>query len=190
MVSPLPVAEDAAYRSPDQNAVQEVHHIRATYSQSGLYRNNGSTAPLWTIRYFSRPREGLVHIGPDGNHLIFGAEDTFVGWFFQRGTSLAAYSVQDVVSNYRIKTFMNLSFPSCVWSHFDADRMTYAVRTNHGEEFTFDVTTGTLISQRTSWTLYIAEAVAGIATVSGIVVAVLLFCRRHRAKQKSCSMAP
>jgi len=39
----------------------------AKYPKSGLYRNDGSAEPLWTIDWYSR---GGVHLFPDGKYLI------------------------------------------------------------------------------------------------------------------------
>ncbi len=115
------------------------------YSESGLYRNDGSTTPLWNIQYFSRPQRGDVYIAPDGEHLIFGADGFFAGWFFAHGRRLAGYTVDDLVSHKLVKSMMSFRVPTCLWDHFDADSMTYTVHTNQGEEFTFDATTGGLI---------------------------------------------
>lgn len=81
MVSPLPVDEDAGHDLFDGN---EIRRIRARHSQSGLYHNDDSTTPLWTIEYFSRPNE--IHIAPDGEHLIVGADDWFVACFYAKGS--------------------------------------------------------------------------------------------------------
>lgn len=33
----------------DRRRAEEYRHIQETYPQSGLYRNDGSTEPLWTV---------------------------------------------------------------------------------------------------------------------------------------------
>ena len=180
MVSPLPVDEDAGHPSYDGN---EIRQIRAKYSKSGLYRNDGSTKPLWTIQYFSRPRQAEVYIAPDGEHLIFGADEWFVGWFFARGRSLAVYTVDDLVSYCRVKSLLSLRLTSCVWSHFDADSLTYTIRTNQGEEFTFDVTTGQVIRTQSPWPLCFAATFVGIIVALGFAMVFVLRRRRQKAAQ-------
>jgi hypothetical protein len=172
MVSPLPIAEDAGHPAFDKNAISEIHSIRSKYSECGLYRNDGSTTPLWNIQYFSRPREGQVYIAPDGEHLVFGAEDFFVGWFFTKGESVGAYTLRDLVSCWRAKSLITFRLPTCVWSDFDADGMTYTVRTNQGEEFTFDVNTGRMIEARSPWPLNFTAICIGLIGVLGSAVVV------------------
>lgn len=175
----MPVSEDAEYGYPDENRIKEIRSIREQYSESGLYRNDGSTTPLWNIQYFSRPQRGDVYIAPDGEHLIFGADGFFAGWFFAHGRRLAGYTVDDLVSHKLVKSMMSFRVPTCLWDHFDADSMTYTVHTNQGEEFTFDATTGGLIGAKSPWPAYFAAICAGLIAVLGVTVLV----RRHRARQ-------
>ena len=181
MVSPLPVGADAASWF-DKEQVGEIRRIRAVYSQCGLYRNDGTTTPLWNIEYFSRPQQ--VYIAPDGKHLIVGAEDLFVGSFFADGKSLAGYgySLRDIVAFSVVKSVLSLRQPSCVSSSFDADNLTYTVRTNQGEEFTFDVTTGRMVKVRSPWPLFFAVICVGVIAALGLLV-VLRSRKRQNAER-------
>jgi hypothetical protein len=176
MVSPLSIDQDAG-SGPLED--KQVRPIRAKYLQSGLYRNDGSTTPLWTIDYFSRHE---VHIAPDGEHLVVAADDQFVGNFYAKGKRLAGYgySLSELVSFVRFKSMMSLRFPSCVWSNYDANNLTYTVRTNQGEEFVFDVTTGRLVGRRSPWALYFGLSLAGVLTALGFAT-VLIVRRRRRS---------
>ena len=178
MVSPLSIDQDAGHPIADEN---EIRQIRAKYAQSGLYQNDGSTTPLWTIEYFSRPHK--LHIAPDGEHLIVGADDWFVASFFAKGNRLAGYgySVSDLVPFSRVKSLVSLRYPSCVWSDFDANNLSYTVRTNQGEEFIFDVTTGSVVGRHSPWPFYFGLTLAGVVAALGF--ATVLIVRRGRQKR-------
>src|SRR5579863_9000098 len=51
MISPLPLDSDAG--SFMEKVALEIRHIRQVYSQSGLYRNDGSTTPLWIVDWYA-----------------------------------------------------------------------------------------------------------------------------------------
>ncbi|WP_145245100.1 hypothetical protein [Aeoliella mucimassa] len=55
--------EDEAERMA---TVAEMRRLEATYSVSGVYRNDGSTTPLWTLSQFV----SLAKVSPDGNRVI------------------------------------------------------------------------------------------------------------------------
>jgi hypothetical protein len=186
MVSPLSVDQDAGHHLADGN---EIRQIRAKFSQSGLYQNDGSTTPIWTIEYFSRPHE--LHIAPDGEHLIVGADDWFVACFFAKGKKLAGYgySVSDLVSFIRVKSLVSFRYPSCVWSDFDANKLRYTVRTNQGETFVFDVTTGGVVETHSPWLSYFLLSVAGVVAASGFATALASRRGGRRPKANKCAAA-
>src|SRR5262245_39214067 len=93
MVSPLPVDEDAGHQAFD---AKEIRFIRATYSQSGVYHNDGTAVPLWTLPYHDGTHE--VFIGPNGKHLVIADNDWngsygHVVSFYSNGIELASYSM-------------------------------------------------------------------------------------------------
>lgn len=51
------------YREP---FVTEIPQIRKTYPKSGLYKNDGSTLPVWTVEWFAQEVEPLS----DGIHIV------------------------------------------------------------------------------------------------------------------------
>lgn len=159
MVSPLPVKQDAGHSAFDQS---EILQIRSKYTQSGLYRNDGSTEPLWTIEY--RGSMDSVHIAPDGKHVILGDKDWLPSWghvvsFYANGKRLAWYRDQELIYCFLTKGVCNnllgRDFSACEEAHFDAQALTYTMKTNQGEVFTFDVTTGRLIRHSSPWLFYV-----------------------------------
>jgi hypothetical protein len=158
MVSPLPVDEDA--RDPFDH---EIRSIRATYAQSGLYHNDGTNTPLWTIRYWIWTQE--VFIAPDGERLVIASDDWFHSYdhvvsFFSNGRELASYSTTDLLSFARLKSLINGEPIDCGGMTFDADALTFTTRTQQGEAFTFDVTTGRLIRHWSPFPVFIAIGTA------------------------------
>lgn len=145
MVSPLPLEEDAR---PGDRHTAEVQAIRAKYRQSGLYRNDGSTKPLWTIQYWDRSE---AYIASDGLHLVV-ADDWYdrrtlhVVTFYRSGTELATHRIDELIPSLHLAMALNGGFMiSRDASVFDDQQLRYRVRTNQGETLEFDVTTGRLV---------------------------------------------
>lgn len=178
MVSPLPADEEA--RDPSDNG-DEIRRIRAVYTQSGLYRNDGSKTPLWTITFFSEPPK--VDIAPDGQHFVIGGYDSLFVSFYSNGNRLAWHDDNELVPAMLLKRILTGRFPSYQSSHFDAQQMTYTLMSNQGEEFVFDVTTGKLIRVRSPWPLIFGLLLAGIVSVVCFVAVYALRRTGHRAKK-------
>ena len=67
------------------------------YTQSGLYRNDGSKTPLWTVDWCGGvwlPSDG-IHLVRSGGWVSFYGEEAFS--FFSRGELLHTYAVRDLV---------------------------------------------------------------------------------------------
>ena len=218
MVSPLPVDEDAG---PPVLDGTEIRGIRATYSQSGMYRNDGSQTPLWTIHYFAWTYH--VHIAPDGRHLIVAGPwsgDSHVVTFLSDGREIASYDIKDllsltrlrqseeitltdcsrhtpcavrdfghtacavyvgigkVISSLCLRSLVTRQYPEYAWSRFDPEETTCTVRTNHGDQFVFDVTTGKILRQCSSW--HVALALVFVAATLGLVALLVLRSRFRR----------
>lgn len=179
MVSPLPVEEDAGHQYFD---AEEIRSIRAAYSQSGLYPNNGDTTPLWTMSYLDWTHE--VFLSPGGKHLVV-ADDPWevsghVATFYSSGAQLASYSDTDLVSWITLKSAMRWRWVNCDGIDFDSNALTFTCRTDQGERFVFDVTTGQVIGHTSPFPQYIAIAVGLIA--GGII----LFGMKKRQPQRGC----
>lgn len=183
MVSPLAVDEDAGHESFDADEIREIRRIRASYSQSGLYRTDGTAAAIWTLPYYDWTHE--VDVASDGKHLVI-ADDNWqrshehVVSFYSNGKKLASYYMTDLISSIDLKSAVNWPNRSleCGGIEFDGDSMTFTSYTNQGEMFVFDVMTGKMIRQWSPFPRIIAGSVmAAIATASFFLIRQL---RRER----------
>lgn len=76
--------------------------LRTKYPCSGLYRNDGSDTPIWTVNWYAL----RVFVHPDGEHLIrngrwprFNDYNELAVAFYRNGNELEKYTVQDLVAN-------------------------------------------------------------------------------------------
>jgi len=73
------------------------------YPSSGLYRNDGTITPLWTVDWWTA--KDSVFVSSDGEHLARvqtdpGPEiDEAALVFYERGKELKRYTMRDLVSN-------------------------------------------------------------------------------------------
>ncbi len=154
--------------------------IRAKYSQSGLYRNDGSAEPLWT--YDGRWGSGTPIIAPDGEHVIFEGDWTDDEYGFRaveftfKGKTIRAYSDLEIIPHWLLKATLNgLSPPSCWQTSFNPEQMTYTIRTNQGEDIVFDVKSGEIIEIRSPFP--IVYGVAFLATATLITIGIVRWRR-------------
>jgi hypothetical protein len=131
--------------------VVKKEEIRSKYSRSGLYRNDGSSAPLWTVDWYSFG----VFVFSDGVHLVkFGPWALSNNYselalaFYRSGEEIERYSVSALVAN---PSSLPHSVSHYMWgrsSSFD-DHPTNRlhVETYNGERYIFDVTSGQIISK-------------------------------------------
>jgi hypothetical protein len=153
MLSPL-LAEDELRRNPNGAG----NEIRRTHSQSGLYRNDGSTVPLWTVDWYAFG----VKVASDGVHLIRPGPWTDTGprgspltpalngeaiSFFANGQLLRTYRINELVDD---PEQLQRSVSHVRWEkdgQFDDGRMEYTLTTLDGNRFVFDVRTGAIVSE-------------------------------------------
>jgi hypothetical protein len=180
MVSPHPVDEDASRH--DREA--EVREIRKTYKQSGLYPNDGSSEPLWTIPYHIP--DYAVYIAPDGRHLVIAMQHWShtisnippggVVFFYRNGEALASYRDYELISCFAFKSMANRLYRGhvidCQEASFDPQARTYTVQTSQSEEIVFDVTTGKIVCRWSPWPVYLGIPLAVVPVV------VFWLCRR------------
>ena len=149
MISPFPVLEDAAFvdysplgREPSQ--VDRTREIRARYSRSGLYRNDGSSTPLWTVDGYSPS----VAVSSDGVH--FSALNdgdvkdlsTKALAFYENGEEIRKYNVADLISS---SNELIWNFGGYAWLNgfsFDDERNTLSLTLVNGERYRFDIKNG------------------------------------------------
>lgn len=134
------------YISAEEKAREQ--QIKSRYRQSGLYRNDGSTTPLWTVDWYA----SSVLISSDGVHLITrGPWASTSGdealTFFANGKMLRSYQINDLVG------FIDSFFLPRTVSHFtweksrslDDEKQTLTLVTLNEDTYMFDITTGEII---------------------------------------------
>lgn len=174
MLSPLPIDEDI-HDLDEEDAKDEKRWIRSTYAKSGLYRNDGSSEPLWT---WDRDwiDSGVV-IAPNGEHLIFPGRwiydeyETQAVEFTRHGQTIRKYTDVDLISNYILKRILNgLASIECTGTAFNPEQMTYSIWTSQGEEFVMDVTTGEVIAVRSPFPmLFTLTAIAMLVFIALVI---------------------
>jgi hypothetical protein len=119
------------------------------YPASGLYTNNGSKTPLWTVNWYARsvivPSDGihLIRRGPWAKSLSDEAYS-----FYANGKEMRSYKISDLVDT---SLFLKHSV-----SHFEWEETARIDEPHHElitaiygtERFVFDYTTGEIISSR------------------------------------------
>jgi hypothetical protein len=159
-------------RWSDENK-PSIRAIRLTYPQSGLYRNDGSTAPLWAVDWYAY--EGNVDVASDGVHLVRrdggGSMESSAFSFFANGRLVRRYTIGELVdAGWRLDRSVTRLF----WSKheaFDDAALRYVVDTADGNAFVFDVATGAILSESRQ-ILYEFWIAAGVL----ILAAVTLLC--------------
>lgn len=174
MLAPVQSEKDGiALRPEGQKGLQG---LRAKYHVSGLYRNDGSTTPLWTVDWYAYS----VLVASDGIHLVREgpwAENSLTEAFsfFEYGRQIRASRVRDLVDT-------TLTLPHTV-SHFrweksmriDDSSRTLLVTTLNRDRYTFDMTTGSLISAHRP----MRTTVLIVASLVVVAIAFLVVSRRQ-----------
>lgn len=178
MIAPLSPEEDAANYEGAYAA--RIREIRRMYTVSGLYRNDGSTTPLWTVGWYALN----VEVASDGKHVVrvgpsaaVSTNDEAVA-FFANDRLLHSYRITDLVV---LPWLMPRSVSHFRWradAHFDDTSMTYTIQTNHREHIVFDVRTGAIIQASRP-----VHSMSGVSVIS-IAVLVLLVLRGLRRARR------
>jgi len=146
MISPRSAEHDGA--GSNSSIRQGIRKIRDTYTRSGLYRNDGSTIPLWTVNWYAfgiEPLSDGVHLVRKGPWAIpYNYYDAEAVTFFAKDKLIRSYTVSDLVADPA--DLPDYTLPDC--QHLNDQDKTYTIITNHGEYYLFDVTTGKTITVR------------------------------------------
>jgi hypothetical protein len=154
MLAPHGFEENAVVRDPE-----DIRAIRERYKQSGLYRNDGSDTPIWTVDWYQH--EGAVELAPDNEHLIrthaspsYDRTDPpssryrrVVLSFFDRGKLLRSYRVDELIADPWLLPHSVSHFQWLDRKAFDESTMRYTVWTQEGSWFEFDVASGQILEQ-------------------------------------------
>jgi hypothetical protein len=176
ILSPFPLEEEVERWREDLRP--EIQALRAKWPVSGMYRNDGSADPLWTVDWYAYK----VDVPSDGEHVI---RYTSGGWSWKGEPALAFYQHGELVRSYQIPELV--TFPALIghggWlseAHLDDASRTVTVRTELGERYVFDVSTGEMVSRfRPLW----YAAVALVAGLVGIGYLVWRRCGRRKTAQ-------
>jgi hypothetical protein len=122
------------------------------YPTSGLYRNDCSIVPLWTMPYISW--RAAITLSSDGHHLIAWGEwpadprsyrDLALA-FYEDGQLLVAYKVKDLVRRPRTLPHTVSHYQWLLNKRLDDSKGILTVETLNKEHYVFDVTTGAIVS--------------------------------------------
>jgi hypothetical protein len=126
---------------------EKVRQIRSEHGVSGMYRNDGTSEPLWTVSWYAFGTE----IYSDGVHLVRHGpwasklSDEGIS-FFARDRLLRTYLVSDLVKD---KSKLKRSVSHFEWSadqRLDDSMLRYTLLTVDRRCYVFDVTTGEILS--------------------------------------------
>lgn len=178
------------------------------YTKSGLYKNDGSTIPLWTVDWCGRvllPSDG-IHVIRSGPWASWGGDEAFS--FYSRGRLLRTYRVGDLVdwpellphSVSHLKWLRSLNpegseevYP-LVFPRYSEDETSQAitarrhaerivVRTLHGDSYVFALGSGGVVSRRRPLRTTVRVLVAASVLVY-VVYVVMASGRRPRPLRK------
>ena len=121
--------------------------IRKVYKHSGLYKNDGSNKPLWTIDWYGNN----VFICSDGIHLfrIWRSSSIFdqkALAFYKNGKEIKVYRINDLV---RDESKLDETVSHILWlTEFDSDddKLLLFLKTKDNQSYTFSVETGDIIN--------------------------------------------
>lgn len=116
--------------------------LRTKYPCSGLYRNDGSDTPIWTVNWYAI----WVFVHSDGEHLIrmgrwprFTEDNELAVAFYRSGNELEKYTVKDLVANPEL---LPRSVSHYEWRKdvvFDEKSGILHIETETGEIYDFNV---------------------------------------------------
>lgn len=165
---------DGFYEPPADNvspATDEKNKLLLKYPHSGLYKNDGSTDPLWVMPYVSW-RQGIT-LSSDGRHLVVwggwpftsGSYQELALAFYEDGRLRKSYAVGDLVANPTLLPHTVSHYTWLMDSSLDDEKGQLTVVTLHNEEYIFSMVSGLPISSN----LPTATAHGGRTTRSGAI---------------------
>ena len=128
--------------------------LKQKYSVSGVYLNDASNKLLWELPY--HPIAYKVYFSPDGNHVFLAQEKTShtisnipagAHLFFHHKNGQSQYrhscdfSWGWITKHLALRIYDN-NYYKWLNTRFYPTQLTYVVKTNQAEEFTFDIRSG------------------------------------------------
>lgn len=146
MIPPIPLSEELRFWNEEYGA--KIRRIRAQHDVSGMYQNDGTSKPLWTVDWYAYD----VEIFSDGVHVVrhgpWASKVTDEALtFFAQGRPLRTHSVADLVRDTRRLQRSVSHFDWSIDSQLDDDGLRYTLLTVDHRCYVFDATTGEIISE-------------------------------------------
>ncbi|CAN5633409.1 hypothetical protein BH09PLA1_BH09PLA1_06490 [soil metagenome] len=169
---------DDEMRRWNEETTAKLRAIRQTYTQSGLYRNDGSSTPLWTVDWYSYD----VDVASDGIHLVrhgpwASRTDQEAFSFFANGKLVRIYAISELID---LKFLLSQSVSHFQWSDggwLDDAALRYAISTKDGNTFVFDITSGAIVQETRHARM---KKWAAFAIIAVVVVALIVRAARRR----------
>jgi len=122
--------------------------IREVYPRSGLYRNDGSTTPLWEVYWYSFE----VYPSSDGRHLVrMGPWASSTGQlalsFHRDGKEIKSYMIKDLV---RDEKKLDYAVSHFFWKselRYDDEKGLLFLKTKDDQTYLFSVKTGEILPE-------------------------------------------
>jgi hypothetical protein len=124
--------------------------LRQKYPVSGLYLNDGSTTPLWTVDW--NTDDYSLEVSSDGRHVVRVGPWPFQGQyqedalsFYEDGQLIKKYLVQDLVA---LPGFLPKTVSHYMWLNekvLDDDQGLLSIETKNGEKYTFELASGKIV---------------------------------------------
>jgi hypothetical protein len=153
--------------------------IRQKYPHSGLYRNDGSNTPVWTVDWYAS-----VAVSSDGMHIVRWGPFAPAGhfWqlalaFYEEGRELKRYSVEQLVT---FPALLPHSEGNYTWLHeaeYDDNASRLTIATEHAERYEFDIKTGDVVS---NWVPPVPRWMVLASAVVVLVISLLVLGLLHR----------
>ena len=145
--------------------------VAVNYPASGLYRNDGSNTPLWTVDWYAYS----VIVPSDGVHLIRRGPwaKTLSGeayTFYANGKELRSYRISALADT---AVLLKRTVSHFEWEEratVDDSRHVLAVTTFSKESFVFDYTTGEMLSARRPLRILLIVSVLGFVLVAAWLI--------------------
>jgi len=178
MIAPVEINQDGIYGG---NEIEQLaQSVRKKYTLSGLYQNDGSTKPLWTVGWYAYS----VLISSDGIHLVrrgpwASSGDDEAVTFFANGIEIKSYKVNDLVDFIWLLPHTVSHFWWGESSKLDDHNKTLSITTLLKDKYVFDLTTGRIVSTWMPIRLAISSGV-----FSFFLLILLIRRKRMKAKRK------
>lgn len=141
MIAPIEIESDGMYEREENK--KESQRVRAKYLSSGMYLNDGSTKPLWTVDWYAYS----VLVASDGNHIIRRgpwatalADEAFT--IFKQNKVIRSYQIGDLVDTELLLPHTAHHFRWEEAMALDDYNHTLFVSTLSKERYVFDLLTG------------------------------------------------